>query len=50
MCIRIQRSRATVKDCTVVCSTPIGCLENFWFCRKFSFEVIWGMISPYDSR
>ena len=20
-----------------------------WFCRKFSFEMIWGMISPRDS-
>ena len=24
--------------------------QVLWLCRKFSFEVIWGMISPYDSR
>ena len=23
--------------------------ENLGFCRKFSFEVIWGMIFPHDS-
>ena len=31
---------------------PLGCRmlsDVEGFCRKFSFEVIWGMISPHDS-
>ena len=51
---------AAVTGCALPCKLPLRgphfhaswcpLLQGTWqFCRKFSFEVIWGMISPYDS-